>query len=372
MKVAILHPWFLMRGGGEKVVDILAGIYPQADIFTLFVNPDKLSPILRSRGVRPSILNGFPLSSRLHRQLMPFYPWAIESLDLSAYDLVISSCGPAMMGCSIREDAVHVCYCHTPQRSWWDLYAEHQLQLSGLLRHLFVMAAGYVRTWEFSAMQRVDYVISNSNFIAKRVFKYFRRESVVIYPPVEMSSSPLLTPTGAYYLSVGRLEKQKRIDILIHACNALNLKLVIVGTGKEEKFLKSIAGPTIEFRGYVDDKDIPGLYANCKAFLFAAVEDFGIAPVEAQAFGRPVIAYGHGGSLETVRVNDPDGRPDTGIFFPQQTVDSLIEALHQFERAKDNFDPETIQRHAKQFDVETFVAAITEFVNRVCEERQLL
>src|ERR1700681_4622794 len=137
VRVAILHPWFLMRGGGEKVVDVLAGIYPQADIFTLFVNPEKLSSTLRSRGVHPSILNAFPLSSRLHRHLMPLYPWAIESLDLSAYDLVISSCGPAMMGCNTRQDTVHVCYCHTPQRSWWDLYSEHQSQLPTLLRHMF-------------------------------------------------------------------------------------------------------------------------------------------------------------------------------------------------------------------------------------------
>jgi glycosyltransferase involved in cell wall biosynthesis len=187
-----------------------------------------------------------------------------------------------------------------------------------------------------------------------------------------MSSGPLLASNGNYYLTVGRLEKQKRVDILIHACNQLGRKLVIAGTGKEEKYLKSIAGPSIEFRGYVPDQAIPELYANCKAFLFAAVEDFGIAPVEAQAYGRPVIAYGHGGSLETVRVNDPEGRSDTGIFFPYQTVDSLVGSLHRFEQVEDRFVPEDIQEHARRFDTETFVGAMTKFVDNARQRSENL
>jgi glycosyltransferase involved in cell wall biosynthesis len=361
MKTAILHPWFLMRGGGERVVDILADVYPEADLYTLFLNPGMVSPKLLPR-IRPSLLNAFPFSSRLHRQLLPLYPWAIESLDLREYDVVISSCGPAMMGCSVRQDATHICYCHTPQRSYWDLYAEHQLQLPPLLRHLFVVAAGWVRTWEFSAMQRVDHVISNSNYIAERVRKVFRRESVVIYPPVSMSTRPLSKAAGDYYLTVGRLEKQKRVDILIHACNLLGCKLVIAGTGKEDEYLRSIAGPTITFAGYASDETVRGLYAGCKAFLFAAVEDFGIAPVEAQAYGRPVIAYGFGGSLETVRVNDPDGRRDTGILFPEQTVDSLVNALRRFEANEMKFCPEANQEHARQFDTATFTQTFCDFV----------
>ena len=369
MKVAILHPWFLMRGGGEKVVDVLAGMYPEADIYSLFVDREKLSPILRERGVRPSLLNAFPLANKMHRQLMPLYPLAIESFDLREYDLVISSCGPAMMGCSIRQDAVHICYCHTPQRSWWDLYAEHQLQLPPVLRQLFVMGAGWVRTWEFGAMQRVDHVIANSNYIAERISKYFRRRSIVIYPPVSMSLHPLTRSTGDYYLTIGRLEKQKRVDILIRACNSLGRRLVIVGTGKEERYLKSIAGPTIEFRGYVPDDALPGIYEGCRAFLFAAVEDFGIAPVEAQSYGRPVIAYGFGGSLETVRVKDPEGLPDTGVFFFDQTVESLTDALRHFERVEDKFVPEAIRQHASQFDTESFVTAMHAFV-RGAQQKQ--
>lgn len=365
LKVAILHPWFLMRGGGEKVVDVLAGMYPEADIYTLFVNPEKLSPILKERRIIPTMLNRIPLaSSKLHRHLMPLYPWAIESLDLRNYDLVISSCGPAMMGAAIREDATHICYCHTPQRSWWDLYPEHQQQLKGLGRHLFTFGATWVRTWEFAAMQRVDHVLANSNYIAGRVHKYFRRESTVIYPPVTINADPIPADRGDYYLTLGRLEKQKRVDLLIQACNTLGRRLLIVGTGKEEAYLKSLAGPTIEFLGYVSDSAIPALYSNARAFLFAALEDFGIAPIEAQGFGLPVIAYGRGGSLETVRINDPLGRADTGIFFSEQTVGAVVDTLKRFEASEQLFDHAEIQRHATQFDSPRFIENFSEFVEK--------
>jgi glycosyltransferase involved in cell wall biosynthesis len=328
LKVAILHPWFLTRGGSEKVVDVLAGMYPEADIYTLFLDPEQLSPVLRGRRVIPTMLNRIPFaSSKLHRHLMPLYPWAIESLDLRDYDLVISSCGPAMMGAAIREDATHISYCHTPQRSWWDLYPEHQHRQRGVFRHMFTFGATWVRAWEFAAMQRVDHVVSNSNYIAARVHKYFRRESTVIHPPVTVNAQPVSPQRGDYYLTLGRLEKQKRVDLLIQACNTLGRRLLVAGTGKEEAYLKSLAGPTIEFLGYVPDSALPALYGNARAFLFAALEDFGIAPIEAQGYGLPVIAYGRGGSLETVRVNDPLGRPDTGIFFFDQNAAAVVDAI---------------------------------------------
>jgi glycosyltransferase involved in cell wall biosynthesis len=367
LKVAIIHPLFVLKGGAEKVVEVFAEMYPEADIYGLFVDPKALFPITQSRGVRPSLLNAVPFSKKLYRQLMPYYPWAVESIDLREYDLIISSVGQAMMGVSVREDAIHICYCHSPERTWWDLYTQTQHRLPGLLRHPFVMGASKVRTWEFCAMQRVDHVIANSSYIADRIYKYFRRDSTVIYPPVNMSSGSAVAGGGDYYLSVGRLAKLKKLDVLIRACNELGRKFVIVGTGREEKYLRSVAGPTIEFRGYVSDQDLPGIYANCKGFLFAANEDFGIAPVEAQSYGRPVIAYGHGGSLETVRVNDPDGRPDTGVFFPEQTVESVIDAIRRFEKIEGQFDPKLIQLHARQFDTDTFKATFRKFVEDVIE-----
>ncbi len=362
MKVAIVHPWFLMKGGGEKFVDVLAGMYPDADIFALFSEDRHLSSHVRNRNIQASRLNRFPFSSKWHRQLVPFYPWAMESLDLTKYDLIISSGGPGVMGVNPRQDVPHIYYCHTPQRSWWDLYAEHQAQLSGISRQLFTMACTYIRTWEFAAVQRVDHVVSNSNYIADRVHKYFRRKSTVIYPPVDTTMGYISAKTDDYYLSVARLEKQKKIDLIIHACNDLQRRLVIIGTGKEEQYLKSIAGPTIEFPGYVSNEALPGLYANCRGFLFAADEDFGIAPVEAQAFGRPVIAYGHGGSLETVRVGDPLGRPDTGAFFYEQTTESVKEGMLRFEAREEQFIPAIIQEHARQFDTSAFESTMRQFV----------
>jgi glycosyltransferase involved in cell wall biosynthesis len=370
MKIAILHPWFLVKGGAERVVDVLAGMYPEADIFTLFADPAKLSPVLRNRNVYTSILNRIPLAMGLHRQLVPFYPLAVESFDLRGYELIISSCGPAMMGCSVDENAVHICYCYTPQRSWWDLYADHRERLPFLLRHCFTASASFVRTWEFCAMQRVDHVLANSNFIADRIFKYFRRQSTVIYPPVSMASGPLRPGKGNYYLSVGRLEKEKRVDLIVKACNDLRRRLVIVGTGKDEQYLRSLAGPTIEFRGYVSDSDLELLYCDSRAFLFAADEDFGIAPVEAQSFGRPVIAYGHGGALETIRVDSPNGLPDTGVFFSRQSVDSLVDAMTRFEQIEGKFIPETIQQHSQQFDTAMFVTQMCKFVSDALERRQ--
>jgi len=364
MKMAIVHPWFLMKGGGEKFIDVLSNIYLDADIYALFSQDKHLSRHIKDRNIRPSLLNSVPFSYKLHRQLVPLYPFAIESFDLHDYDVIIASGGPGVMGVNPRQDAPVIYYCHTPQRSWWDLYSEHQAQLPGLTRHLFTLSTTYVRTWEYAAVQRVDHVVSNSKYIAERVWKYFRRESTVIYPPVETSMGYIGDHTDDYYLSVARLEKQKKIDLLIHACNALKRKLVIVGTGKEEQYLKSIAGPTIEFVGYVSDADLPKYFAHCRGFLFAADEDFGISPVEAQSFGRPVVAYGHGGSLETVRVDDPTGRPDTGVYFYEQTTPAVTDAILRFEAQEHKFTPTVIQEHARQFDTAVFERTMREFVDQ--------
>jgi glycosyltransferase involved in cell wall biosynthesis len=366
MKVAIAHPWFMEIGGGERVVEALAAMYPDADIFTLGVNPALLPLSLRGRKIYTSTLNGLLLLvSRLRikrSSLMLLFPWAVEGMDLSGYDLILSSCGSAVMGISPGQDAVHISYMHSPQRAWWDRYAERQARMSWIPRQIFIFSAVLTRIWEFNAMQRVDHVVSNSNYIAKRVFKYFRRQSTVIYPPVDTSMGYLADRHDDYYLSLSRLDRDKRIDLAILACNRLKRRLLIVGTGRDEKRLKAIAGPTIEFLGRVPDEDLPGLYAHCRAFLFAADEDFGIAPVEAQAFGRPVIAYGHGGSLETVRVGDPEGRSDTGVFFSEQTAESVVSGILCFEDQEGKFIPSEIQQHARQFDTSVFVEKVRQLV----------
>jgi len=363
MKIAIAHPWFLEIGGGEKVADVFAEMYPDADIFALSADPALLPPHLRHRQVHVSGLNRLLSVFRSRRASFMFlFPWAIESLDLSKYDLVISSC-PPIMGINVGQNAVHICYVHSPQRAWWHLYAARQEQKGWLERQIFITCAIFIRLWEFCAVQRVDHLVCNSKYIAQRVSQYFRRESTVIYPPVDTAMGPLATTHQEYYLSVSRLDVDKGIDLLIYACNQLNRKLLIVGRGRTEKRLKTIAGPSIEFLGRVPDEELPALYANCRAFLFAADEDFGIAPVEAQAFGRPVIAYGRGGSLETVRVNDPQGLTDTGVFFCEQTVESVIDGILRFETMEATFVPAEIQEHARQFDRSVFVEKFRHFVD---------
>ncbi len=369
MKVAIVHPWFLESGGAERVVDGFANLYPTADIFAIAADMKTLSPTLQGRTIYTSCINGLINGSYRYKRtcFMALFPFAIESFDLSGYDLVISSCGPAVMGVNTSPDAVHISYVHSPQRAWWDLYATRLAQMGWLTRQIFFPSATFIRMYEFSAMQRVDHVVSNSRYISNRVAKYFRRKSTVIYPPVDTSRGYLAGSHDDYYLTVSRLDVDKRIDLLIEACNRLHRRLVVVGTGRMEKYLKSIAGPTIEFAGRVPEEGLSELYARSRAFLFAADEDFGIVPVEAQSFGRPVIAYGHGGSLETVRVGGKNAKGDTGLYFPDQTVDSVTACIRQFESAEDRFNPLQIQNHSRKFDTSVFASSFKELVDRAVE-----
>lgn len=372
MKAAIVHPWFLEAGGGERVAEVILELFPDAPLFTLAADPNLLPSSFHDRPLVLSKLNGLILHfGSLRNYVFPLYPWAIERFDVSAFDLVISSC-PPVMGVNVRQDAVHVCYCHTPQHSWWDAYAEHQSKLSSLKRNVYVQAAVFHRMWEFQAMQRVDHIIANSNYVARRIHKYFRRRSTVIYPPVNTSVGYLEPQTEDYYLTVSRLTRNKRIDLLIDACNLLKRRLVIVGTGPHEAELKARAGSTVEFAGRLPDEQMWPVYAKCRAFLFASDEDFGMAPVEAQAFGRSVIAYGYGGSLETVRVNDPIGRSDTGTYFREQTVPSVVDAIRSFEANESQFAPGEIQQHARQFDVSVFSEKMRQFVHSALQEQAAL
>jgi glycosyltransferase involved in cell wall biosynthesis len=363
LKVAIVHPWFCSLGGGEKVIEEIATLYPQAHIFALVSFPEMIPPSLQGREIHTTFLNAIPGIRKIRQELMVLYPTAIESMNLSAYDLVISSAGPVTFGVNVRQDATHICYFHSPGRSWWDQYAQRQESLSEIGKLMYTLCATYVRSWEFSAAQRIDHVLANSYYIAHRVHKYLRRTPTVIYPPVDTFKGYLASKHDDYFLSLGRLEKRKCLDLVVRACNRLGRRLIIAGVGPEEKSLKKIAGKSIEFCGRVSDNELRKLYANCRAFLFAADEDFGIVTVEAQSYGRPIIAYGHGGSLETVRINDSQGRSDTGVFFPEQTVESVVEGILRFERQENAFLPAKIQEHSRQFDTTIFACKIKKFID---------
>jgi len=366
MRIAIVHPWYVIYGGAEQTVKALASMYPEADFFTLFYYDRYLPSSVRGRSITPSSWNWLPTRDRLYRYLLPFYPLAFESLDLRGYDLILTSDSCVAKGILTDQHAVHVCYCHSPMRCLWDLHREFSASIPRIARPIFTLGTHYVRQWDYAAAQRVDAFVANSKNVAERIWRFYRRESRLIYPPVDTKKGYIDDRTEDYYLSVGRLTGTKRIDLLIAACNKLKRKLVIAGVGREERRLKAMAGPTIEFAGRVSDRQLGELYSRCRAFLFAAAEDFGIVPVEAQSFGRPVIAYGHGGSLETVigAGTCEDGFA-TGLYFREQTAESLQEAILKFERVQDTFNPLEIQKHAARFDTQNFVSEMASFVEGI-------
>lgn len=367
MRIAIAHHWFVSRGGGERVAETLANIFPEADLFSLVVDKRTLPSSLSHRHIRTSVLQRIPKAKKIHRHLLPFYPFAVEQLDLTKYDLVISSDSGPIKGVLTNPQAVHLCYCHSPMRYLWDGYHAYISSMPGLASAAFSLAAHYVRNWDYIAAQRVDHFIANSNYVANRIRRFYSRSSTVIHPPIDTAKGFLAEQTGSYYLTVGRLVAYKQTDLLIQACNRLKRPLRIIGTGPEYKRLRQLAGPTVQFLGEVSDIELWENYAHCRAFLFAADEDFGMVPLEAQSCGRPVIAYGKGGSLETVCGIEEDRLSDqepTGVFFGMQSIESLIDAILLFEKFEDSFSPQLVQRHARQFDTKHFVAQIQGLVHQ--------
>jgi len=384
-RVAITYHYSLSFGGSERVLEALADIYPEADFFALFAREEFIPEKLKARRITTSPLDRIPGAKRIYRQLLPLYPLAVESLDLSGYDLVLSADGAATKGVLTDQDAVHLCYCHSPSRSFWDQYSARRKTMPWLARAAFAPISQYMRMWDFAAAQRIDGFMANSRYVADRIWKYYRRPSAVIHPPVDTASAYISPEHDDYYLSAGRLVAEKRVDVLIQACNRLRRKLRILGAGPEEASLRAMAGPTIEFLGRVGESELRENYARCRALLFAADEDFGLVAVEAQSFGRPVIAYGRGGSLETVLgetaaawtddeefAGSPiDPRFATGVFFAEQHADSLAAAIARFESVEDRFDPRRIRRHASQFDTRVFAAKIRQYAQDALDERAL-
>jgi glycosyltransferase involved in cell wall biosynthesis len=373
LRVAIVHHWFISQAGGERVVETIASLFPNADLFTLFLDKQKLSPALQKHKITTSFLDRSQIIRRAHRHFLPFYPLGVEMLDLSGYDLIITSDSGPVKGVITDPHSTHICYCHSPMRYLWDGYSAYLRSMPPLTRALFGVAAHYVRNWDYAAAQRVDHFIANSMYVAGRIRKYYRRDSTVIHPPINTSQSFLAPKHDDYYLAVGRLVPYKRTDILIEACTGVGRKLVIVGDGPEMKSLKKRSGKNVEFLGEVDDCQLRNLYAQCRALLFAADEDFGMVPLEAQSYGRPVIAFGKGGSLETVIGAYPPIRaqkvcenpPITGVFFGKQTAISLTEAIRSFESCEEVFLPHHIRLHARKFDTSIFVCRLRNYIDGV-------
>lgn len=357
MKVALVHYWLVGMRGGEKVLEALCDIFPEADIFTLVADMDKLSPKIRQHAIKTSFLQ--KIGGRRHYQkMLPLMPWALESLDLTSYDLVISSeAGPAK-GVITRPDALHICYCHSPMRYIWDLYSQYQAK-SGLLgRAALFLTAPYLRQWDVTTSHRVDHFIANSSYVAQRIKKFYRRDAYVIHPPVDVRRFNIVDGPKDYYLCAGQITPYKKIELAVAACTKMNLPLLVVGEGADAR-LRQLAGPTVRFIDSASNAEMAGYFARCRALLYPGVEDFGIVPLEVMASGRPVIAFARGGALETV----VEGR--TGLFFHEQTVEALVEALALFESDTGMFSPEEVRAHAFGFESNRFSTEFQTFLARV-------
>jgi len=371
LRIAIVHYWFVGRAGGERVVEALAEVFPQADLFSLVADRSTLTPTLQHRELQTSFLQHVPGAKKFHRYFLFLQPVALEQFDLSGYDLVISSeSGPAK-GVITSPKTCHVCYCHSPMRYIWDKYSEYRRGMGLLVGSVFSLTAHYMRLWDYASAGRVDYFVANSRFTASRIRKFYGRESEVIYPPVEAATAKIGDQPGDYYLAMGRLVDYKRFDLAVTACTKLGRPLKIIGGGPCEKSLRRMAGSTVEFLGQVGDDELREHLAGCRALLFPGEEDFGIVPVEAQSFGRPVIAYASGGVMETVRGIFPGEtgmQNPTGVFFTDQSLAGLTKAMLEFESIEHTFCPQSIRDHSLQFDSAIFKRRIREYIAFALED----
>ena len=362
MKCAIVHYWLLGMRGGEKVVEALCKLLPDADIFTLFYDPDTISPIIRSHQIYTSFLN--PLQ-RFHRLTLPLMPIALESLDLRGYDLVISSeSGPAK-GVITSSESRHLCYCHSPMRYLWDLYPNylHDWTRSTSKRVLLALLGNYLRMWDFATAARVDRFLANSQNVQRRIKRAYRRNSKVIYPPVAVEHF-FYKPAEDYYLVVSALVEYKRVEDAVSFCTQSGRRLKVVGVGPEYQNLKALAGPTVEFCGRVAEAELRDLYARCRGLLMPGEEDFGIAPVEAMASGKPVVALARGGVLESVLESVPAESDTGGFLYDEPGSRPLARAVEQLEQSEARISPSALQYAVQRFSESRFLAEMKEEIDR--------
>jgi glycosyltransferase involved in cell wall biosynthesis len=368
LKKALINDWYYVNGGAEKVIHSFNNIWDDFDHYALidFLNETDRDFILKGKKAKTSFIQNLPTANSDHRKFLQLFPYAIERFDLSEYDLILSSSSSIAKGVRTRKNQLHICYCHSPMRYAWDLQ-EQYLQDSGLNKGLKGIYAKYVlnniRKWDVTNSENVTYFIANSKNIAQKIKKIYNRESTVIYPPVEVDFFTLEENKKEYYFTASRMVSYKKTLLIVEAFNELpHLKLVVAGSGPEFETVKKIAKSNISLIGHIGRLELKKQMQEAKAFVFAAEEDFGIVPVEAQACGTPVIAFRKGGVLETV----VEGK--TGIFFKEQTSQSLKDALLYFENLK--FNPKEIREHALQFSKDRFESEIKAFVTEKHKEHQ--
>ncbi|MEA2111814.1 MAG: glycosyltransferase [Campylobacterota bacterium] len=359
MKIAVVHDWLVVDAGAEKVLRGIIECYPDADIFSLvdFLSNEEQESILMDKYAHTSFIQNLPFAKKQFRNYLPLFPKAIESFDLSAYDLVISSSWAVAKGVKCTSEQVHISYCHTPIRYAWDLYDEYTCNLKQPKKFLVELTLKYIKNWDFATRDRVDYYIANSTFVKNRIANNYKREAKVIHPPVDTDAFKLQINKKEFYVTVSRLVPYKKVSMIVKAFNDNGKNLVVIGAGEEYEFIRSIAKDNITVMGWQERDVIIDYMQRAKAFVYAAEEDFGIVPVEAMACGTPVIAYGVGGVRDSVVENK------TGIFFDKQTPESLNVAVNKFESL--SFSAKIISQHAQQFSIQNFKDKLLKYIKQV-------
>jgi glycosyltransferase involved in cell wall biosynthesis len=367
LRMALVHDWLTGMRGGEKCLEVFCELWPRADLFTLLALSEKLSPSLRQMRLHTSILQSLPGIGRWYRHFLPLMPTAIERFCLPAVDVVLSSSHCVAKSIPVPPGVPHLCYCHTPMRYAWHMREAYVASMKPHLRPMVRVLLDWLRSWDRRTARRVTHFIANSETVRQRIWDAYRRESIVIPPPVDTHFYSLSTkPREDFYLIVSALVPYKRLDLAIEACTRLGKELVIIGTGEMESKLRSLAGAKVHFLGWGANETIRDHLQRCRALLFPGEEDFGIVPVEANACGTPVIALGRGGATETI-VPPGTQREPTGLWFAEQTTDALVAAMQELEAHPGDFSPVACRRQALRFSRERFADAIHDYVRKVVE-----
>lgn len=367
LKIAIVCDWFVVYAGAEKVVEQILNVFPDADLFALvdFIEPKKRG-FIKNKAVKTSFIQNLPKAKTKYRNYLPLMPLAIEELDVTGYDIVISSSHCVAKGVITGPNQLHIAYVHSPIRYAWDLTHQylHEAGLDkGIKGFIAKLIMHYMRLWDTRTSNGVDYFIANSKFIAKRIWKCYHRQADVIYPPVDVTGFALCEQKEDFYLTASRMVPYKKMDLIVEAFAKMpDKKLVVIGDGPDFNKIKAKAAANVKLLGYQEFDVMCGYMQRAKAFVFAAEEDFGITPVEAQACGTPVIAYGRGGALETVR--GLESEKPTGLFFLEQTADSLCSAVRMFEREQTKITPKNCRENAEKFSTERFLREISKYVEK--------
>ena len=367
MKKALIHDWFSTYAGAEKCIESFTNVWNDFEIYGLidFLSECDRDKILKGKYAHTSFIQRLPFAKEKYRNYLPLFPFAIEQFDLSGYDVVLSSSHAVAKGVLTHSNQLHISYVHTPIRYAWDLYHQY-LHESGLNHGLKGILAKYflhkIRLWDVSTANRVDYYIANSHYIARRIKKAYGKSSDIIYPPVDIDKFALRESKSDFYLTASRMVPYKKIDLIVEAFSQTDKKLLVIGDGPDMGKIKSKASKNIELLGFLDDKTMADLMGQAKAFVFAAEEDFGITPVEAQACGTPVICFGRGGTLETVKEGI------SGLYFMEQNIRELLAAVDKFEQSYDKFEPIKIRENSLKFSRTRFESEIKSYVEKKYEE----